>query len=298
MINSSGSSTIRGLIINRFNSNGILVNGAGATNNVIVGNWIGIDSSGTVAQRNGGGSQILVNQAGSGNRIGGVTVADRNVVSGGGQGIAAGIQILRTNEAVVQGNYVGTNAAGTAAVPNDIGIFLSGTSGCLVGGTTPARAIWSRAMATTAFHSTQDVTPATNNVVEGNFVGTQAGGTGVLGNRLFGINFSTGANNNTAGGTSTAARNVVCNNGAGGVNLIGSGNTIQGNWLGIDAAGNAAGNLLRGIDITGSNNLIGGSRARRREPDCQQHHGWRRRRGDPRHHGHRQPNQPKFDLLQ
>ena len=92
MINGSGSSSIRGLIINRFSSNGILVNGAGATNNVIVGNWIGIDSSGTVAQRNGG-SQLLVNLAGSGNRIGGVTVADRNVVSGGGQGIGVGIQI-------------------------------------------------------------------------------------------------------------------------------------------------------------------------------------------------------------
>ena len=123
----------------------------------------------------------------------------------------------------------------------------------------PARAIWSRVMATMAFHSQQDGTLATNNLVEGNFVGTQAGGTGVLGNRLFGINFSTGANNNTAGGTSAAAHNVVCDNRGGGVNLVGSSNTVQGNWIGIDAAGNAAGNVLRGIDITGSNNLIGGN---------------------------------------
>ena len=60
-------------------------------------------------------------------------------------------------------------------------------------------------------------------------------------------------------GVTADARNVVCNNGEGGVNLVGFGNTIQGNWIGVDAAGNAAGNRSRGIDIPGSNNLIGGS---------------------------------------
>ena len=128
--------------MNRFSSNGILVTGGGASNNVIVGNWIGLDATGTIAQRNGGGSQLLFDVAGAGNRIGGVTVADRNVVSGGGQAISEGILIRRTNGVVVQGNYVGTNVAGTAAVPNNIGIFLSGSSGCVIGGTTPGAAIW------------------------------------------------------------------------------------------------------------------------------------------------------------
>ena len=46
--------------------------------------------------------------------IGGTTAAARNVISGNGNG---GIEI-GGNANVVQGNFIGTNAAGTAAVPN------------------------------------------------------------------------------------------------------------------------------------------------------------------------------------
>jgi hypothetical protein len=74
----AGGSTIRGLVINRFSAYGIrLRNGAG---NLIEGNYIGTDVTGTIAQANGvDGIDV---QDAANNTIGGVTAAARNVISG------------------------------------------------------------------------------------------------------------------------------------------------------------------------------------------------------------------------
>src|SRR5205814_10319166 len=73
--------TIRGLVINRFSGNGILIGGAGDTDNFIEGNFIGTDPTGTLSQGNGAaGILVLTND----NRIGGTTPASRNLISGNG----------------------------------------------------------------------------------------------------------------------------------------------------------------------------------------------------------------------
>jgi hypothetical protein len=74
----SAGSTITGLIINRFGHNGIQIN---STNNLIVGNWIGVDSTGTLDYGNGrlstgDGITISAND----NTIGTLAVADRNLL--------------------------------------------------------------------------------------------------------------------------------------------------------------------------------------------------------------------------
>src|SRR5205807_3971792 len=61
--------------------------------------------------------------------IGGVDAGARNVIAGG-------VSLLGSSNAKVQGNLIGTDAAGTAAIGSG-GINAAGT-GCLVGGTTPA----------------------------------------------------------------------------------------------------------------------------------------------------------------
>lgn len=117
-------STIRGLVINSFLANGIDVF-AGAGRNVIEGNFIGTDATGTMARGNGAEGIRLDNSPD--NRIGGTTPAARNLISGN-----AGSGILLTNNArgtLIQGNYLGTTASGAPGLPNlESGVRVSNNS--------------------------------------------------------------------------------------------------------------------------------------------------------------------------
>ncbi|MCM3871297.1 MAG: carboxypeptidase regulatory-like domain-containing protein, partial [Pyrinomonadaceae bacterium] len=117
--------TVKGLTINRFARAGVELGGS----NTVQGNYIGTDITGTFARPNGEG--ILINSGN--NLIGGPNVAARNVISGNSQ---KGIKISGPNNGlnnVILGNYIGTNASGTAGVPNTIGISTSRRS--IIGGT-------------------------------------------------------------------------------------------------------------------------------------------------------------------
>jgi len=102
---------------------------------------------------------------------------------------------------------------------------------------------------------------ATNCTIEGNFIGTDPTGTNGLGNLRGIANFS--CDNNLIGGTTPAARNIIsANSGIGVLVLGGSGNIIQGNFIGTDVTGaNALGNGTDGINVQGPGNLVGGTTA-------------------------------------
>jgi|GEM_PF-2005286 len=104
---------------------------ASATGNTLLNNYIGISADGTTAIGNGlYGVEIYVGA--HGNVVGGASVAARNVISGNG---SAGIFMQQSGDAdVVQGNYIGTNATGTNAVPNQNGLVIAGGSNNVVGG--------------------------------------------------------------------------------------------------------------------------------------------------------------------
>jgi uncharacterized protein YkwD len=112
------------------NGNGIVVDQPFGT---IQGNLIGTNPAGTAAignQANG----ILVNA--SSTTIGGSGSA-ANVISGSG---LSGITLFGTgsNSNVIQGNLIGTNAAGTAGIPNlQAGINVIGQSQTTIGGSIP-----------------------------------------------------------------------------------------------------------------------------------------------------------------
>lgn len=100
-------------------------------------------------------------------------------------------------------------------------------------------------------------------VISGNFIGTDRAGTAALANGsggLGGVILVGGASDNTVGGTTPAARNLISGNIGNGVELgSGSGNTVQGNLIGTDLTGTIAlGNTGRGVNTTGTNTLIGG----------------------------------------
>jgi titin len=110
-------------------------------------------------------------------------------------------------------------------------------------------------------------TGTTGNVVEGNYIGTDATGEYPVGNAVDGVDIAGGASSNVVGGTSYAARNIISANALLGVWITGSGtssNQVQGNYIGTDATSTSPlGNGLGGVQIDSgaSSNLIGGSNA-------------------------------------
>ena len=114
----------------------------------------------------------------------------------------------------------------------------------------------------------------TGNVVQGNLIGTNALGNGLpLGSfneNQYGVAISFGAQGNTIGGTATGDGNVIVGSVSAGIllfttNAVTSGNTIEGNDIGVEANGttalpNAIGILISSNSSVGSvsNNIIGG----------------------------------------
>jgi parallel beta-helix repeat protein len=94
----AGASTVRGLIINRFDGNGIELDTNGC--NLIAGNYIGTNATGTAAAGNHANGVAVGGTAG--NHIGGTTTAGRNIVSGNG---AHGIALFGNSSGnLVRGN--------------------------------------------------------------------------------------------------------------------------------------------------------------------------------------------------
>jgi hypothetical protein len=138
----TGGITIRGFIINGADSeDAIKFDG---DNNTVVGNWLGLDSTGTVAIGNGDNAIHL--SSSNNNVIGGSTLADRNVIAGSGVNLAETGQAIRltgtSSNNIIQGNYIGTDKTGTVVLGNrteGIGIFTTAT-GNIIGGTAPGEA--------------------------------------------------------------------------------------------------------------------------------------------------------------
>jgi ELWxxDGT repeat protein len=238
---------VRGLVINRFGGDGIEVGGSGG--HMVVGNWIGTNSSGGASLANGGEGVNVV--AGSvGNTVGGSGAGDGNVLSGNA---LHGLSIASTNNRVL-GNRIGTNPAGSARVPNALGGILITGSTNTVGGTAAA----ARNVISGNDAAGLTVTTGSGNVILGNLIGTDANGTAALPNLSAGV--SLGGSNNTLGGTLTGARNVISGNAGPGVGLLGNNNDVQGNYIGTNAAGTAALPNTVGVLVTApSNGRVGGT---------------------------------------
>jgi hypothetical protein len=253
----AGSSTVQGLIINRFTSaDGILLGANGG--NKIIGNWLGTDSTGNAAAGNFRG--IEANNGSDGNIIGSPAPQDRNVLSGNAQGVS----FFGSANNIVQGNYIGTNPAGTTDVGNtSYGVFASNIGGDHIGGTTAAeRNIISG-------NDFAGISLNINDTVQGNYIGTDV--TGMLaipnGQGIVIDQTSASPTNNVIGGTAAGAGNLISGNSVDGINLgrSESNNTVQGNFIGTDVTGTKPlPNGGNGILIAGSggvNNLIGGTAA-------------------------------------
>src|SRR5262249_51233617 len=120
-----------GVVISAVGKTGTLFDGSGfigATANLVQGNLIGTNAAGTAGLGNGtignlpgyGTPGVLIAAGSTNNTIGGTVPGARNVISGsiGFYGFGVSISDVGTTGNLVQGNFVGTNVSGTAAIAN------------------------------------------------------------------------------------------------------------------------------------------------------------------------------------
>ncbi len=230
---------------------GVSIHDAGTTQNVVAGNYIGTTASGAAALANNGDG-VIIGSGATANTVGGTTAAARNVISGNaGDGVE--ITGSGTTSNVVEGNYIGTNAAGMAALPNGgHGVDIVGAANVTVGGATAGAG-------NIISGNTGDgvlVSNSTGTVIQGNDIGLNAAGTGPVAN-FDGVGvFSSG--DALIGGAAAGARNVISGNARSGV--LTDGAVIQGNYIGTDATGMAlVANASFGILADGQGLVVGGT---------------------------------------
>ena len=195
------------------NGTGVNIGGASATGNTVLGNYIGTDITGIAAVGNGDG--VGIQGAATGNTIGGTTAAARNLISGNN---SDGLQIFSgaTNNEIL-GNYIGIDATGTSALSNvGSGVYLLGAPGNIIGGTASGagNVLSGNGQGGVTIH----LISGSNNVVQGNLIGTDATGTTTLAND-FGVGILDGSNN-AIGGTAPGAGNIISGNTTTGVSLL------------------------------------------------------------------------------
>jgi len=230
----ASGNVVRGLLLTRFTGDGIEATNGG--NNVIVGNCIGLDENGA-DQGNGADGVTIINSAG--NRIGGASPAERNVISGN---TSDGLEIngLASSNNLVFGNYIGPDPGGTLDRRNGAnGVFINGAPNTTIGDASPGQGnLIGRNQSDGVEISGLT---ATNNTVLGNRIGTDATGTTNLGNFAAGLLLTSNARFNFIGATNSGAGNRIAFNASDGLYVqTGTNNAIRGNniWsnsaLGID----------------------------------------------------------------
>jgi len=243
---------------------------------MVQGNYIGTTRGGHDPLPNTGNG-ILLSQA-WGIQIGGDQPGEGNMVSGNAQ---AGIRIQmedgeNSGENTVWGNHVGTGPEGTGAVPNAVGIYVSGVSNLIGGTLTNRRNLVSGNSGDgiqVGTESSSSGYTTTHTLIQGNYVGVDLSGNTALPNGGNGITASlapaSGENNeqNRIGGTNGVGymtRNVISGNASNGIvfQLGRTNNWIDGNYIGVSADGlSAIGNgghgILIGTSNTYGNALIG-----------------------------------------
>ena len=282
----SAGSQLLGVAVDDASGNGVTLD----DNSIMLNdNYIGLNLAGAAAGNRGDG--VLVWGESNGNCIGqnpsnapGVVA---NVISGNRLN---GIELQGSSSNMMVDNRIGTNPAGTSAIPNGgNGIYIThGSHGNEIGGTAYIDTVTGQANNPTGSKGT--VTPvfvvpplgnlisgngrngvlidtgSRGNVLNGNFIGTTASGDGALGNGGNGV-WIAGAPGNSLVGCKFVNNpfvyyNVISGNRGNGLRVTSSDNvTVQGNFFGVGANNTTiVKNRLDGILVDGTsvNTQVGG----------------------------------------
>ncbi len=226
---------------------GISVGGSGTEGNIIAGNYIGTDITGSVALPNRIG--IAFEGGPANNVVGGTGPGESNVISGNAQFGIMFSDAPTTQNAVI-GNLIGTDATGLNALGNWFGLSICGVGFNRVGGGTPEE------RNVISGNSGRGISVCggelSDNLVLGNLIGTDVAGTEVVENGA-GISLDAGVRHSFFGGATTGEGNLISGNILGiGVSNAGTEyNLFSGNWLGTNDTGTSGlGNGWAGIEVS------------------------------------------------
>ncbi len=265
----SDGSIVRGLVINQWLDNGILLDttNANITGIQINGCFIGTDASGTVEMANrcgiGLGAPSIFSAVNT--IIGTSNAADRNIIAGSFgwdiidvYGLGGGcIATAFDQGTIIQNNYIGTDKSGTLVLGNSqFGFIPFVPFNALIGGNSDERNIIAgHSIAAIALWHGLECT-AQNNYVGTDVTGTYALENGNSGIAVFGLNLGLGCTiiNNLASGHQVGIR--IGDLTQPGCIL----NTAQGNSVGTDASGTQVlGNARFGVEIDDNQNTVTGN---------------------------------------
>ena len=251
-----GAGSGEGNLISGNTNFGIWMSSAGTTGNLVLGNLIGTDISGTTAVPNYDG--VLVSE-GTDNQIGGAASGAGNLISGN-ENWGIWMEYLAAPGNTIAGNKIGTNLAGTGAVPNYVGIIHAAASNNVIGGTESGAGNLISGNTQTGVHIGSY---SNSNSVLGNTIGTDVTGAMALPNTAWGIFIGFGASNNTIGGSDPGAGNLISGSDLAGIHIQDEesvGNQILGNRIGTNRAGSGALQNGYGVAIVAAREtIIGGA---------------------------------------
>jgi len=268
---------LEGNLISGNTNMGIEINQNVSNNNIIAGNKIGSDITGTNSLANGGNG---IKSEGNFTRIGtdGDGVSDElegNLISGnGGYGVR-----LSSSGNTISGNIIGLDISGTGILGNyETGLQIGPNTAQNLIGTDGngisdelERNIISGNGNSSGYYYGIEIETGVDNTIAGNFIGPDITGTIALSTNQYGILLSDSSDNNVIGtdgdGTADIAEgNLISGNGGFPIQILeGSGNIISGNLIGTDIGGtsalpNGAASPSSGygaVRIGGNNNMIG-----------------------------------------
>lgn len=238
---SSSASTLRGFAVMRFNGGGIRIDGASGGNTVAACH-VGLNNGGAAAGNSGTGVFIV----GSPNNM----IGPGNTISGNGvDGVRIDAAAATGN--VVQGNRIGTNPGGDAAIANGFnGVVITAANSNRIGGTTGTEL---NVISGNSKNGIGIGGGASSNVIERNYIGLAADGASALGNGEDGV-LVIDSPSNKIGGDVAGTYNIISANGWHGVELRGDGagaNVVQRSILGSDLFGTLdRGNGRAGVYLT------------------------------------------------
>lgn len=246
-------------VISGNDENGVLISDTGTTGNRVIGNYIGLSSSGSGLTQNEYG--VVITAGAQSNVVG--EPGARNVISGN---LYDGVVLSgdSTSDNTIASNYIGTDASGSAEVGNQqSGVHIhSGATGNWIGGTNSSHGN----LISGNYHYGVLIEGAgtDGNILAANIIGLDAAGTSELQNGDHGVAMMLGAENNLVGGDAFGERNLISGNFGFGVLIRGAGtdgNVVSANYIGIDQTGmvaidNDLGGIL--IDDGAQHNMVGG----------------------------------------
>ena len=261
--NGTATDTIN--LISGNTSAGVLIAGATATGNRVIGNFIGTNAAGTLAASNGNGVTI---SSASNNTVGGLGASSGNLISGNigpNRNDGAGVLLIGTSSGnSIAGNRIGTDVTGTKALGNSYGIAAGPTTGATAADSIRNTTIGGVDAGTLNQISGNGIGIAgtmTTSLIAGNLIGTDQTGNQALPN---GQGIFLNANGTVIGGTTATTRNVISGNGLPqlsgyGLELFGDSNLVLGNFVGTNSAGTAALPNTIGMSLHTTNATIGGT---------------------------------------